>query len=514
MDHRDRYHRQYIRIERPCTGTSYEFQVLSVCSTGSSPYSTVRTFSTLVPCPDSLEPNNSTAAAATIALPASVSALIASGSDVDYYRFTIAATSDIYVSMSNLPGDYDVRLLDNTGAQLAISQAGGTTSEYISYLNAAAGTYYVHVFGYAGAFSALQCYSLYVSANASQRCDPPDAVSITGITWSEGTVSWPAVQGVSTYDLRWKESAGSTWVDVNGLSGTSHLLSGLAADTDHDVQVRAVCQGAQGGTGSTSDYTSTTTFRTLPVPCEVAPPVLLSVRLLLDGPYNDALGLMGDDLRAQGLLPLNEPYTGLGHALDAAASTTAPVLAVTGSNAIVDWVVVELRDATLPSTIVEARAGLLQRDGDVVGTDGTSAMGFCSPAGDYVVAVRHRNHLGVATAVALTLGPSSTAVDLTAAGTATYGTAARRNVGGTMTMWAGNSNRNGDIKYTGSGNDRDEVLSAIGGSVATNTVTGYRIEDCNMDGLVKYAGSVNDRDIILQSIGGSISTNVVMEQLP
>ena len=185
--------------------------------------------------------------------------------------------------MFNLPGDYDVRLLDNTGAQLAISQAGGTTSEYISYLNAAAGTYFVHVFGYGGAFSAVQCYSLNVSANTSQRCDPPDGLSVTGITWSEGTVSWPTVQGASAYELRWKESAASTWIEVNGLTGTSRILTGLNPDTDHDVQVRSVCQGAQGGTGNTtSDYTSTNVFRTLPVPCEVTPPVLVSIRVMLD----------------------------------------------------------------------------------------------------------------------------------------------------------------------------------------------------------------------------------------
>ena len=496
-------------------GTAYEFQVLAVCSTGSSPYSSVRTFSTLVPCPDSLEPNNSTGAAANITLPATISALIATTSDVDYYRFTLAATSDISISMYNLPGDFDVRLLDNAGAQLAISQAGGTTSEYISYLNAAAGTYYVHVFGYAGVFSADRCYSLYVSASTSLRCDPPDGLSVTGITWSEGSVSWPMVQGASAYDLRWKESAASTWVEVNGLTGTSHSLTGLNSDTDHDVQVRSVCQGAQGGTSSsTSAYTSTTVFRTLPVPCEVTPPVLVSIRVMLDGPYNGTLGLMSDELRSQGLVPLNEPYSAMGHVLAAAASTTAPVLAVTGSNAIVDWVLVELRDATSPGTIVEARAALVQCDGDVVGTDGTSALGFCSSAGNYSVVVRHRNHLGVATAGVWTLGPSATVIDLTSGGTATYGTNARRNVAGTMTLWAGNSNSNGEVKYAGSGNDRDVVLSAIGGSVATNTVAGYRAEDCNLDGLVKYAGSVNDRDVILQSIGGSVSTSVVTEQLP
>ncbi|MBK7084128.1 MAG: hypothetical protein IPH53_05480 [Flavobacteriales bacterium] len=69
-------------------------------------------------------------------------------------------------------------------------------------------------------------------------------------------------------------------------------------------------------------------------------------------------------------------------------------------------------------------------------------------------------------------------------------------------LWAGNVLRDAVLKYAGTGNDRDPVLTAIGGAVPTATLTGqYRAEDVNMDGQVKYAGSANDRDIILQNIG-------------
>jgi hypothetical protein len=83
-----------------------------------------------------------------------------------------------------------------------------------------------------------------------------------------------------------------------------------------------------------------------------------------------------------------------------------------------------------------------------------------------------------------------------------------------MTLWSGNVERNTDLKYVGELNDRDPILTAIGGAVPTNTVTGYRREDINLDGVVKYVGEANDRDPILQNIGGSIPTNVRLEQLP
>jgi hypothetical protein len=492
-------------------GTEYEFQVLSVCDASSSAYSSSYTFTTPVPCPDALEPNNTLGTAATITLPANFSALIATSNDVDYYQFILASTSNVNLSLSNLAGDFDVRLLDNTGAELAISQNGGSSSEYISYLNAPAGTYHIHIFGYGGAFSGTQCYALYVSAYAVQGCTAPERPSITAITWSSATVNWFAVQQVSTYDLRWKESTSSIWIEVNGIAGTTHQLSGLSPSTSYDVEVRSNCAGTQ---GAASEWSTTEGFTTLAAPCEVAPPILVSVQVLLDGPYRSANGLMVDSLRVQGLLPTGEPYSGSGFAVDGTASASASVFQITGPNAIVDWVLVELRDASVPTDIVETRAGLLQRDGDVVATDGTSPLGFCSEAGNYRVAVRHRNHLGVLTANSFALSATTTTVDLRSSSVGTYGTNARRDRGAVHTMWAGNSNGNTEVMYAGSGNDRDVVLSAIGGAVATATVSGYLQEDCNLDGLVKYAGLESDRDVILITIGGSVATATVQEQLP
>ena len=71
-----------------------------------------------------------------------------------------------------------------------------------------------------------------------------------------------------------------------------------------------------------------------------------------------------------------------------------------------------------------------------------------------------------------------------------------------------------DIKYTGEVNDLDAVLFSIGGTIPTNSVSGYRLEDCNLDGVVKYTGTDNDRDVILETIGGAVPTNTVSEQLP
>lgn len=489
---------------------SYDFAVLAVCPSGSSIYSGIYTFVTTGGCVDSLEPNNSTGAAPTVALPANINALIASNGDVDYYRFTLAVISDITLTMGNLAGDYDLRLLDNTGAQLAISENGNTTNESISYPSAPAGTYYIHVFGYNGAFSATQCYVLNASAVAVPQCNTPNGLQVGNVAWNAGTASWSAVSGAVAYDLRWKLSSSGTWTNVNALVGLSYVINGLQQITSYDVQVRTVCNGSP----ANSSYTNTVSFITPAAPCEALPPILVRVKMLLDGAYRGTPQPMIDSLRVRGLVPLLEPYTALGYATSGTVSTNANVLATTGANGVVDWVLVELRNNANPATIVETRAALLQRDGDVVAADGSSALGFCATPGTYRVAVRHRNHLGVMTANGVALSGTSVTLDLSVSGTSTYGTNARKNVGAAWMLWAGNTNGDGSLIYAGQDNDRDPILVAVGGSVPTTTINGYLPTDVNMDGKVRYVGVDNDRDPILSNLGGSVPTNTMIEQLP
>ncbi len=116
----------------------------------------------------------------------------------------------------------------------------------------------------------------------------------------------------------------------------------------------------------------------------------LEVKVMLAGPYDPTSGLMNDQLREQGLIPLASPYPGTD------AVTTPNVLAVNGVNAIVDWVLLELRDGQDSEGTLHTRAALIQRDGDIVEVDGLSAVRFPEAEnGAYYVTVQHRNHLGI-----------------------------------------------------------------------------------------------------------------------
>jgi len=254
-----------------------------------------------------------------------------------------------------------------------------------------------------------------------------------------------------------------------------------------------------------------------------ADPLLLrlNVSALLEGAYDSGSGLMRDDLR-QGALPVSYPLIPNAHPYGGApwnhagSETLAPwAMAVTGDDAIVDWVLLELRDAGTPTVIVARRAALLQRDGDVVDVDGANPVGFVGVAsGNYHVALRHRNHLGVMTAVPLALSPVPAALDLITPGTLTYGSNARKVLGPVAALWAGNVRPDDRLKYTGGANDRDPILVRVGGATPTASTNGYYPEDCNLNGQVRYTGSGNDRDPILVNILPGPVTGAKLEQLP
>lgn len=152
--------------------TSYNYQVQTVCSSGSSAYSTAASFTTSTSggggCTDTYESNNSRTAAKTIAVNTNINALIGSTTDKDWFKFSnTSATRNIKVDLTTLPGDYDV-ILYRSSTQVGISENQGTADEQIILNTTTVSTAYnLQVYGFNGAYSTTQCYTLRVSLSSS-----------------------------------------------------------------------------------------------------------------------------------------------------------------------------------------------------------------------------------------------------------------------------------------------------------------------------------------------------------
>ncbi|MEO8148499.1 MAG: T9SS type A sorting domain-containing protein, partial [Bacteroidia bacterium] len=154
--------------------TVYDYHVKAVCSGTSGTYSAYSHFTTTTGgtgcvTPDPYEPNGGKAAAKPIAVNTLIYAVINNATDKDWYSFTTTtAAPKIKIVLNTLPFDYDVKLFNTAGTQIAISDNSGTTAETIIYNAATTGaTYYVQVYGYSGVYNATSCYHLKVNTRAT-----------------------------------------------------------------------------------------------------------------------------------------------------------------------------------------------------------------------------------------------------------------------------------------------------------------------------------------------------------
>ena len=216
-------------------------------------------------------------------------------------------------------------------------------------------------------------------------------------------------------------------------------------------------------------------------------------KVALEGALLNANGMMRDDLRAYPTVPVSfgivTPYGGI-----EAISTTMladPANATEMPNSLVDWIQIEVRDANDPTQVIMTRSALVERDGDITAIDGSSEVSLPGlAAGNYYVAIRHRNHLGIMTASPVYLDVNAPMLDFTDANFQTWGTNARVNVGGKMAMIAGDATNDGAITAA----DRTDVWN-------NRNTQSYMAQDCDMSGSTTAADrniTFNNRNIIEQ----------------
>jgi hypothetical protein len=179
-----------VNLSALTAATLYDYRVRTNCASGSSTFATAQ-FTTLPVsggCVTAFEPNGTQATAASVPVNTPLSAAIGSNGDIDYYTFTTSATGNFNITLTNLPGDYDLFLYNSSGTQLASSEAGGTSSETINSTSRPAGTYYVRVIGYNGAFSTTVCYNLNINVTTVTGCASPLDNSTNGTISGAATI--------------------------------------------------------------------------------------------------------------------------------------------------------------------------------------------------------------------------------------------------------------------------------------------------------------------------------------
>ena len=209
--------------------TLYDWRVRTNCSAGSSTYTTAQFTTLSTTCASTLDntTNGTIAGAATIPFNTNVTGLVSPSGDIDNYKFVITTGGTATVTLTTLPFDYDLKVLNSAGTQLAISQAGSTTSESISRTYTA-GTYYAQVYGWNGANSATSCYTLKVQLGTASR----GGDLITGDVQKVDVFPNPATNVVNINLTGFTGKSDVSLFDVNGRVVVRRIVSTTNSQLD------------------------------------------------------------------------------------------------------------------------------------------------------------------------------------------------------------------------------------------------------------------------------------------
>jgi poly-gamma-glutamate synthesis protein (capsule biosynthesis protein) len=290
----------------------------------------------------------------------------------------------------------------------------------------------------------------------------------SGIPSSDSAFSW--FDNVSL--IRWDEWADYSVSESIPTPNDYYFLQLKSSDNSGDAIVNYTETGYGGGHIINADLT-----------------------VFLEGPFNGTD--MNTDLNNSSNLPINQPYNTAPWNYDG----TESVVSIPNPD-VVDWVLVEFRDATdvesaTEATTIERQAAFLLRDGSVAGTDGLSFIQFSGTITEQLFAVvRSRNHIDIISANPLiAAGGVYTYNFTTSIGQAYGGDAGYKSiVFGIYGMAGGDADANGTV------NIEDKLLwEVFSGTKA------YCPEDLNFDGEVNNP----DKDDIW-----ILNTNTKSSQVP
>lgn len=95
-----------------------------------------------------------------------------------------------------------------------------------------------------------------LSNNTTPTCDLPSSLQVINVINDQANLSWPAVLGASTYNLRYRIVGTTTWQTASSPSaGTT--LSGLTACSSYECEIETICNnGLSSGFGLNINFTT------------------------------------------------------------------------------------------------------------------------------------------------------------------------------------------------------------------------------------------------------------------
>ncbi len=173
----------------------------------------------------------------------------------------------------------------------------------------------------------------------------------------------------------------------------------------------------------------------------------IGIKVFLEGPFN-GIG-MNTDLTGLTGLPLSQPYN------TAPWDYSGDESVISVPSGVVDWVLVELRDApsaatATAATVIARQAAFLMSDGNIRSLDGTSSLQFDNLTIQHSLfaVVYHRNHLAIMSANPWTESGGVYSYDFTTGEGQAFNSGQKEIAPGIWGMYAGDGNADNTINNT------------------------------------------------------------------
>ena len=384
----------------------------------------------------------------------------------------LAVQSPYWTTWSNLPGSSEDGLIVTDQAQSGSQsvKVDGTTDLVLLLDDKTSGKYMVGFdiyipSGNYGFFNLLQDFAgtnslwgmqIFFDAGGNGHGDANGENSIS-FTYNYDT--WIAIENIIDLDNDWAEF----WLDGTLIYGWQWSQGSFGGNNLN--QLAAMNMYAWNANGTPLYYFDDVNY---------IETIQLNLSVFLEGPYDQGTALMNTDLNTGNYIPFSQPF----NVAPWNYNGTENVMAITDPT-IVDWVLVDLRDATSANqaygtTIIERRAAFLKNDGQVVDIDGNTVLEFKVPYyNDLFVVVHHLNHLGVISANGITQTGNIYNYDFsTGAGQALGNADGHKDLGSSVWgMFSGNSDGDSNVDD----NDKDiNWINEVG-------LSGYLSSDSNRD---------------------------------
>ncbi|MCD4735586.1 MAG: PKD domain-containing protein [Bacteroidales bacterium] len=280
------------------------------------------------------------------------------------------------------------------------------------------GTYSVSLTISDGTFSNTMTKTDYITVNEEFLMSNTTVTTCSGTFYDSGgagsnysdyedytfTIFPAAVNGktkiiFSLFNVEYHSSCNYDWLKIyNGPDTFSPLIGEYCGTSSPGTVISTETTGALTFEFH-SDYSENREGWVAAISCE-SEPILLNLKAFLEGPYNGSG--MNTTLSQNQDFPFSQPY----NTSPWNYNGTESIVSVPNNN-IVDWLLVELRDATdilsaTGTSVIATMAGFILSDGSVVETDGYSLPQFnVNYYNNLYVVLWHRNHLGVMSALPL-----------------------------------------------------------------------------------------------------------------